>query len=353
MRFASASVRSRRTLRMDTGRSFPTWLPPPSASLWQRALAVAVVAVLLVLAGQNLRVRATWHEAEDGVLWVSTAEGIVAREIAADGPGAQAGVAVGDLLLGIDGTRIESPNDVVNLLHASPRGRQLGYKVLRHGQQGIRQLTLQGVPDGHRALYFVQATVAIFTLLVGCAVRLRRVNDQASLHFFWLTVAFFGVLGFSFSGRFDRLDWVFYWADVVAMLLLPPLFAHFALVFPERPNSWVRSPVGRAALPLLYLPALVLGGVRAAVLARPSLDGVSFSRFLETLDRLELFYLVCGMVGGLGIMIRALGEVRSMTARRQLRWIVGGTTIGGLPFVIGYVLPYIAGFDPGPQFGLL
>jgi PAS domain S-box-containing protein len=338
---------------MDTGRSFPTWLPAPSASLWQRALAVAVVAVLLALAGQNLRVRATWHEAEDGVLWVNTAEGVVAREIAADGPGAHAGVAAGDLLLAIDGKRIETPHDVIDILHASQHGRQLGYTVLRHGQQGIRQLTLQGVPDGHRALYFVQATVAIFTLLVGCAVRLRRVNDQASLHFFWLTVAFFGVLGFSFSGRFDRLDWIFYWADIVAMLLLPPLFAHFALVFPERPNSWVRSSVGRAALPLLYLPALLLGGVRAAVLVRPSLDGVSFGRFIETLDRLELFYLVCGLVGGLAIMIRALGEVRSMTARRQLRWIVGGTTIGGLPFVIGYVLPYIAGFDPGPQLGLL
>jgi two-component system, NtrC family, sensor kinase len=338
---------------MDTGRSFPTWLPAPSASLWQRALAVAVVAVLLALAGQNLRVRATWHEAEDGVLWVSNAEGIVAGEIAADGPGAQAGVAAGDLLLAINGKRIETPHDVIDILHASPHGRQLGYTVLRHGQQGIRQLTLQGVPDGHRALYFVQATVAIFTLLVGCAVRLRRVNDQASLHFFWLTVAFFGVLGFSFSGRFDRLDWIFYWADIVAMLLLPPLFAHFALVFPERPSSWVRSPVGRATLPLLYLPALLLGGVRAAVLVRPSLDGVSFGRFIETLDRLELFYLVCGLVGGLAIMIRALGEVRSMTARRQLRWIVGGTTIGGLPFVVGYVLPYIAGFDPGPQLGLL
>ena len=64
-------------------------------------------------------------------------------------------------------------------------------------------------------------------------MRLRRPGDQASLHFFWLSVAFFGVFGFSFSGRFDRLDWVFYWADVVSLLLLPPLFLHFALVFPD------------------------------------------------------------------------------------------------------------------------
>ncbi len=353
MRFASASVRSRRSRRMDTGRSLSSLLRTPSASLWERALALAVVAILLGLAAENLRVRATWHEAEDGVLWSRTAEGIIAREVAPDGAGAHSGLGEGDLLLAIDGKPIEDPNEIVALLHASTRGRQLTYTVLRHGQQGIKQLTLQGVPDGHRALYFVQAAVAIFTLLVGLAVRLRRVKDQASLHFFWLTVAFFGVLGFSFSGRFDRLDWIFYWADIVGMLLLPPLFAHFALVFPERPNGWVRSSVGRATLPLLYLPAVLLGGMRAAVLVRPSLDGASFGRFLETLDRLELLYLVCGLIGGLAIMVRALGEVRSMTARRQLRWIVGGTTIGGLPFVIGYVLPYVAGFDPGPQLGLL
>jgi hypothetical protein len=68
-------------------------------------------------------------------------------------------------------------------------------------------------------------------------VRARRPGDQATLHFFWLSVAFFGVLAFSFSGRLDKVDWAFYWADVVALLLLPPLFLHFALVFPERPHQ--------------------------------------------------------------------------------------------------------------------
>ena len=52
-------------------------------------------------------------------------------------------------------------------------------------------------------------------------------------------------------------------------------------------------------------------------------------------------------------MVRALRWVRSMTARRQLRWIVGGTTIGGVPFLVGYALPWVAGFDAGPQLGFL
>ena len=94
-----------------------------------------------------------------------------------------------------------------------------------------------GIPSGTHWLYLALAGVGLFTLLVGTGVRLRRPENQATLHFFWLCVAFFGVLTFSFSGRLDLLDWVFYWGDVVAMLLLPPLFVHFALVFPERPGQ--------------------------------------------------------------------------------------------------------------------
>src|SRR4029450_2134690 len=92
-----------------------------------------------------------------------------------------------------------------------------------------------------RAPYHVLAPVGIFSLLVGATVRLRRPDHQATLHFFWLTVAFFGMLAFSFSGRLDALDWVFYWGDITARLMLPPLFVHFALVFPELPDSCVRS----------------------------------------------------------------------------------------------------------------
>ena len=99
-------------------------------------------------------------------------------------------------------------------------------------------------------MYFVLASVGLFTLLVGAAVRVRRPRDQATLHFFWLCVAFFGAFTFSFNGPFDRLDWVFYWGDAIATPLLAPLLLHFMLVFPERPASAERVATrgaGRAA----------------------------------------------------------------------------------------------------------
>ncbi len=148
------------------------------------------------------------------------------------------------------------------------------------------QVRLAPIPQGNSFLYFILAAVGIFTLMVGAWVRLRRPGDQSSLHLFWLTVAFFGVFTFSFSGRFDRLDWVFYWADMVALLALAPMLLHFTLVFPERANGWARTPLGARLLPLLYLPALVMGSVRVMAVAR--LDGNSgLLNVVAALDRLR------------------------------------------------------------------
>ncbi|MGH9308640.1 MAG: two-component system sensor histidine kinase NtrB, partial [Vicinamibacterales bacterium] len=163
------------------------------------------------------------------------------------------------------------------------------------------------------------------------------------------------VLALSFSGRLDALDRVFYWGDVVALLLLPPLFLHFALVFPERPDAWAKSDTGRTLLPLLYLPALLLGGARVAMIMRAGGHGEVLSGVLTIVDSGEYLYFAASMVGGLWIMTRALTRVRSVTSRRQLRWIVWGTALGAVPFVAGYALPFAVGLDgiPGAEWTAL
>jgi hypothetical protein len=297
-------------------------------------LAVVVAVVSLVVA--NIYVRSTWSEMEDGVYWELAGEDVTATRIANDSPAGRAGIEVGDILFAIDSAQVRSVQQVTDRLHAASRGQSLAYTIVRTNTRQILPLQVAPIPAGSRGLYYALAAVGLFTLLVGAAVRLRRPDDQATLHFFWLTVAFCGVLGFSFSGRLDTLDWVFYWGDVTSMLLLPPLFAHFALVFPERPDSWARSDAGRALLPLLYLPGLLLSGARVAALMGSGPNGEMLSNAVALIERGELVSLAASLVAGLGIMVFALGRVRSVTARRQLRWIVGGTTLGAIPFVFGY-----------------
>src|SRR5215467_12408671 len=171
------------------------WLHSTSTSL--------VVVALLCLAALNIVQRASWSEVEDGVLWRGHDGEVVAAEVAADTAAARAGIRPGDIL------------------HASGEGTQLSYTLLRQDQRELTTIGVQPIPSSPRGLYFALAAVGIFSLLVGASVRLRRPDHQATLHFFWLTVAFFGAMAFSFTGKLDALDWTFYWGDLTARLLLP------------------------------------------------------------------------------------------------------------------------------------
>ena len=323
------------------------------AMTWVRPALPLVVVSLLCLGAANIVSRATWHEVEDGVFWVLRGQGVTAAEVATGSPAARAGVKPGDLLLAIDQQPMQDPADVIARLHASRLGDRLHYRLLRLGSRDVVDLPVAAVPNGAGALYFVLAAVGIFTLLVGGAVRLRRPHDEATLHFFWVCVAFFGVFTFSFSGRLDRLDWIFYWADSVSMLLLPPLFLHFALVFPDRPRVWMQTIGGRVLLGTLYLPAAVLGLARVIAVAQAADHPRVFTTVLDALDRIEPLYLSGALGAALVILFVARRQLRSVTARRQLRWIAWGTALGGSPFAIAYAVPFAMGTVPSGTLQLL
>ena len=330
---------ARRVLRARRGVRWSGWIPP--------VLAVALVAVLLCLAAANAVVRANWNERVDGVLWVDGSAGVVAAEVAPDEAGDRAGVEAGDVLLAVDGIPVQSTGDLAERLHARQLADHVAYTLLRLDQSRLIDVTLQPAPGTETRLYLVLAGIGVFTLLVGAAVRLRRPESPATLHFFWLGVAFFGMFAFSFSGRLDRLDWVFYWADAVSTLMLAPLFVHFALVFPERAPGIVRKRPGRLLTPIVYAPAVMLGAFQAAALAGDAGSTV-FTTAIEQLWRLEIAYLAVCVAGGLVLMILTLRRVPSVTSKRQLRWIVWGAVMGGLPFVVGYAVPWSLGFDTVP-----
>src|SRR5688572_32135424 len=312
-----------------------------ASNRWIRArLPLFALTALLCLGAANIASRATWREVEDGVLWTVRDGGVVAADIAPGTPADAIGLKRGDVLLTIDNQPVEDVADVVAALHASDRASTLRYTVLRLGSSEVIDVRLAPIPGGAGTLYFVLAAVGTFTLLVGGAVRLRRPRDPATLHFFWLAVAFFGVFTFSFSGRLDRLDWVFYWADAISVLALPPLFLHFTLVFPERPRRWTGGVTGRAVVVLAYAPAVVIALARVAALGWSSSDAAQFVRITTALERLEYLYLALCFIGGLLSLSRALSQVSTITARRQLRWIAWGTALGAVPFALGYALPY-------------
>jgi len=329
-------------------------LVPPTAStespwlVWGRSVfALTIVAILLGLGVANIGTRARWHEVEDGVLWAGRAEGVTALEVARASAGDAAGIQRGDVLLAVNGSPVQTPADVVEYHHRGHEGTRLAYTLLRLGTQQALEVSLAPASRAS-SMYFVLAAVGLFTLVVGASVRLRRPRDQATLHFFWLCVAFFGAFTFSFNGPLDRLDWIFYWGDVVAMALLPPLLLHFTIVFPERPGLRLTNARPRTEwlVPLIYVPALVLGAARVFAIARGSSHGQLLSSAINVLDRAEQLYLFACAVAALGVIVRAFRDITAVTARRQLRWLAWGTALGAGPFAFFYALPWALGVDP-------
>jgi two-component system, NtrC family, sensor kinase len=311
---------------------------------WSRsALAALVVLVLMGLGIANIAMYSRWTDVEDGVYWDTRPEGVSAVEVAAGSPAALAGVTRGDVLLAVNGVPVETQAEVVDALHRAHEGTKLAYTLVRLGTRQALTVSLTLAPHGS-SLYYVLAAVGLFTLLVGASVRLRRPRDQATLHFFWLCVAFFGAFTFSFTGPLDRIDWVFYWGDAIATVLLPPLLLHFTIVFPERPQGGESD--SKMLVPLIYVPALLLSAVRIMALVRGSSDGAMFSTAIDVVDRAESVYLFLCALAAILVVVRGFRELTSLTARRQLRWIAWGTALGVGPFAFGYALPWALGANP-------
>ena len=137
-------------------------------------------------------------------------------------------------------------------------------------------------------------------------------------------------------------------------MVLPPLFLHFALVFPERPHlPGYSAHAGALAAGRCTCPARCSARRARSRVLRSGIDPEYFVRVIALLDRLE-YALPGGVPRGRARRAACArsSRARSVTVKRQLRWIVWGTALGAMPFALGYAIPFALGVDPSMPMGL-
>jgi two-component system, NtrC family, sensor kinase len=276
----------------------------------------------------------------DGGTWMDTAQGVVASHIAADSPAAKAGIKQGDILESIAGHPIHRGTDVARILWREGTWAELPYQVRRDGQSFTLPLITAGQRNpNERADYLLRLTALLY-LAIGIFIFVRRWNAPRAIHFYIFCLVSFILYSFHYTGKINALghwstfDQEIYWGNVVALLLQPALLVHFALVFPERRKRL--APV----LSVIYLlPALLLG-LHFAV----AKGWMGFRPWLGariTLDEYDLAYMAFYFLAAGGIFLRRYLRAPSGILRQQLKWVTAGTLAGTVPFLGGFIAPYV------------
>ncbi len=307
----------------------------------QTIFLLLVTGALVLLGTLNLHARLQRPQIPyDGVIWEDSPRGIVAAVVDPHGPAARAGVRQGDYLVGISfsgGSSFDAvtrASDIQIYLDAAGVGAPISYVLERENAYGDRSTWAADIPQLvakprklGRGLYL--AAIGLVYLVIGLYVLLKQGAAPYVRHFYLICLMAFVVHFYSFTETFDRLDQIIFLADNAALLLLAPLFLHFAALFPLRRQIVARR---RAVTVAIYVPALILLALEIALAVGWRPRGESVLRLRAQLDAAALGqFIVCFLAGG-GLLFRTFLKAETPILRQQMKWVIWGLGVSIIPF---------------------
>jgi two-component system NtrC family sensor kinase len=318
-----------------------------------RILAVILAVVTLgvcVLAGFNLSQELNTQFPTDGVVWVEAQGGLRADRVPADSPARRAGIRTGDILESMNGRPTSRLADQVKAMYRTGNWNAASYSIFRPTPGGDAahfpvQVYLE---PADRSMDQGSRLIALAYLFIGLYVLFRRWTAPQSTHFFVFCLVSFVMYAFRWTGEPGVMDRIVYWGNLIAYMLQPALFLHFALSFSDEGvggAAWeTRMPLHvrrRLLAAALYAPGAFLAGLQVWALAHWSATGVLSHRLYQIgLGYTALYYVVAAIVFH-SRYVRA----GSPLERQQLKWLTRGTLVAVGPFTVLYALPYLFGFE--------
>ena len=317
------------------------------SSGWTRP---GLFALALLFAAATILYTALWMYA---VRWVPDVElgfqnstSLVVTDVYRNSPAEKAGLLAGDRILAIDRTCLEGAASLYKLYKQHQPGDTVQLTVERPGQTSPVVLTAVfgrplSRPETGWTEYFageLRNSYPVPFVVVGLVVLFLRFEDRRVWHLALLFASFTpgpGGIPDEFAAVPAALRPFAMGYQVLGQGMLAPLFYWFFAVFPTRSPLDRRLPwlkwVSLVALPIgtlsLALPRFRLGGLRL-----PALPNV----FGETSQMQMIF--VCCILGFVALGVVSLAsnffQTKDPEARRRIRVIFWGTTIGLAPILV-------------------
>ncbi len=296
----------------------------------------------------------------DGVVWRDDRElGVVAEIVEPGSPAALADIRRGDILIAISNTgsdpfdEITGAHQVQIYLDQAKDQVQLGnsltlsYWIERRNdagdttiRQGIADLQKLQMRETHTVRGLYLALIGLIYLGIGVYFLLRQGRAPYITHFFLICLLAFIVHFFSpteeLRAQFDKGIDI---ADTIALVLLAPVFIHFAAIYPARYHLLTRR---RWLTVLLYAPAILLTAAEICLRFSSLRETIPISavNLRSFLSKLEIIIFAASIVISSVLLIRTFRLARSVVVRQQMKWVVWGMCIAGVSFALFYLPSY-------------
>ncbi|HEY0730182.1 MAG TPA: ATP-binding protein [Pyrinomonadaceae bacterium] len=336
--------------------------------LTTKAWFLLIGAALLITAGVlNFGQRARQETpAWDGVEWVDTADGIIAKSIEKGSAADRAWMLPGDRLVGIALDPEARPDEVVNArdvqiyLDAARVGGQLHYRMQRPSYPPETQnywADLDNLGSIHRwtpRVIYINV-IGLAYLLIGFFVLFRQGGSAPFvLHFATLCLVAFVFHFYTPTGTYRDLDLAIAFLKNSAFILFAPLFLHFCMLYPTKQQLFANK---RWRAIGLYVPAILLLLLAAFVFmplgafmyvqnlgARMGLQVTGVSEaFVDTFYRVSFLHFIVGLTASATLLVKTYVTARNALIRQQMKWVVWGTVLAVAPFVLLYGLGFMFG----------
>src|SRR5216684_6002860 len=256
---------------------------------------------------------------------------IVVTSVDAGSGAAQAGLLPGDAILLIGDT---PANEIEGLQKTLRRiGQTIPMLIVRGGK--TLTLTYHAPELKIDYPYLILSFIGFLYLAIGLFTLFRGETRESTL-FYFVTLLSFIVYVYTPAGDIDPTYKLLQMVEEIGRLLLPPLTLNFFLLFP-RPIIRNRALIAALYLPpavvALWLIDLLVFGNRVAIAAP--------LRSFDLVQRWEILHF--GIYFTIAVVALAYTYRNAApVGKKQIKWIYLGMSLGFLPFLAIYVIPYLA-----------